>query len=230
MKEMKTFFVTLILLVSVSLTSCIDGGDDSSSSWDLFKYGTVVQSALGGVAVYTDDGLTLSLSNPSAIKYTDGTYPTRIAGYYKLATGETLQTGKTNYTVSFVTGNLIITKNFTQKPDTLKKNYSITSIDGYYIANSYATLFLSFPYKTGSNVSFDMYTQKVGNDTLYVALNYTNGGSDDNSGYQVSQIPYSFKLPSNIEIQPKNDSIWVKVSAKGINGTLVGKARCKYMY
>jgi hypothetical protein len=229
MKEMKTFFVTLILLVSVSLTSCIDGGDDSSS-WDFFKYGTVVQSAFGGVAVYTDDGLTLTLSNPSVIKYTDGTYPTRVAGYYKLATGETLQTGKTNYTVSFVTGNLIVTKNFNQKPDTIKKSYSITSIDGYYIANSYATVFLSFPYKTASNVSFDMYTQRVGNDTLYVALNYTNGGSDDNSGNLISQIPYSFKLPSNIEIQPKNDSIWVKVSAKGINGTLVGKARCKYMY
>jgi len=229
MKEMKTIFVTLTLLVSVFLTSCVDTGD-SSSSWDIYKYGTVVNSGLG-IYVYTDDGLTLTISNPSAIQYTDGSYPTRVAAYYKLATGQTIQTGKTTYTVSVVSASLIVTKDFNQKPDTIKNSYGITSLDGYYIANNYATVFLSFPYKTASNVSFDMYTQKVGSDTLYVALNYTNGGSDDYSGYTASGIPYSFKLPSNIDIQPdQNDSIWVKVTAKGTNGTLTGTARCKYTY
>jgi hypothetical protein len=79
----------------------------------------------------------------------------------------------------------------------------------------------------GGTFGFDFIKQKVGNDTLYVKFNYSKGGA---SGYNNGTTYVSLKLPSYIQdIEPKNDSIWVKVSAKGPNDeTLVKNVRCKY--
>ncbi len=232
MKKIKFIVLCLTLIMVPFLSSCIDNEGSSSSSWDFSQCATVNQSYLGGgITLVTDNGLNLTLTNPSYLKFKDGTYPTRIIGYYKLADGEVLKDGKTSYNVTIVSASVIVTKDFNQKSDTLKNSYNLTSIDAFYIANNYITVSLSFPYANGNNVSFDMYKQKVGNDTLYVTLNYSSGGSTGTAYYQAGQIPYSFKMPTYIDnIQPKNDSIWVKISAKSTYETIVKSARCKYEY
>lgn len=230
MKNLKMIVVTLAMLMGIFFTSCVDTNSNSSSTYDFYGCATVYQAA-GGVLLVTDGGLTLAVTNPSDILLKDGTYPTRIFGYYKLAAGEVLQENKTAYTVEVnnTYSSVIPTKDFNQKPDTLA-NYAITSLDGFFVANHYATVSLSFPYASGSSVNFDMFEQKVSNDTLYVKLNYSKGGATPS--YQASQILYSFKVPEIIsDIQPKNDSIWVKVSARGAYDQIIEKSvRCKYEY
>lgn len=233
MKNLKIIVVAIVMLMGTFLTSCIDTNSNSSSAYDFYGCATVYPADGGGVSLLTDGGLTLRVTNPSGLLLTDGTYPTRILGYYKLAAGEVLQDNKTIYTVEVNTSysSVIPTKDFNQKRDTLANNdYAITDLDGFFVANNYATVSLSFPYAIGSSVSFDMFRQKVSNDTLYVKLNYSKEGAT--TSYQASQILYSFKMPAIIsDIQPKNDSIWVKVSARGAYDQIIEKSvRCKYEY
>lgn len=225
MKQMKFFALVLTFLMGVSLTSCFDSG--SSNSYDGTAFVTVYQSYLSnGVVLKTDDGYTLTPTNPSALLLSDGkSYPERALVYYKFAEGEKFVQGKTSYNVSVEGGMGIEVKSFNNKPDTIKNDYNIIAMDLWH-ANGYVTVASNFYY--GGTVGFDFIQQKVGNDTLYVKFNYSKGG---NAGYNNSGTTYvSLKLPSYIEdIQPKNDSIWVKVSAKGPNDeTLVKNVRCKY--
>ncbi len=224
------FFVALTLIMGISLTSCLDSGSNSNS-FDFAGYATVGQGYLGsGLVLTTDDGITLTPTNPSFLLLSDGTsYPERIYGYYKLVEGEVLQNGKTSYNVTIVSASLITTKDFNQRPDTLKNDYSIASFDGSWIANGYANVGISFYYTTASNVSFDMYEQRTGHDTLYVKLNYSKGGGT--SAYNQYSNVYSFRMPTYIDgIEPEQDSIWVKISANGTNGILEKSVRCKYEY
>ena len=224
MKQMKFFALVLTFLMGVSLTSCFDSG--SSNSYDGTAFVTVHQSYLSnGVVLKTDDGYTLTPTNPSALLLSDGkSYPERALVYYKFAEGEKFVQGKTSYNVSVEGGMGIEVKSFNNKPDTIKNDYNVLEIAPGY-GNGYVTVGVRFNY--GGTFGFDFIKQKVGNDTLYVKFNYSEGGT---SGYNIGTSYVSLKLPSYIEdIQPKNDSIWVKVSAKGPNDeTLVKNVRCKY--
>ncbi|WP_321330777.1 hypothetical protein [uncultured Bacteroides sp.] len=228
MKKIKLVALALTLLVGISFTSCMNS--DDNNSYDGYAFATVSQGYLGSPVLIADNGWTLNPTNPSALLLSDGSsYPERVLIYYKYVEGETVQDGKTDYDITIVSGGGIYTKAFNSKPDTLVNDYSVTDIAPWIDVNrKYLTV--SFLVNYSSNVDFDMYQQKVGNDTLYVKFNYSKGGSDN--AYNNYQDYISFKMPSYIEgITPKNDSIWVKVSAKGTSGsTIVKNIQCKYDY
>src|SRR5574344_1121943 len=139
MKQMKFLALVLTFLLGVSLTSCFDSG--SSNSYDGTAFVTVYQSSLSnGVVLKTDDGYTLTPSNPSALLLSDGiSYPERALVYYKFANGEEFVQGKTSYNVSVEGGMGIEVKSFNNKPDTIKNDYNVLEIAPGY-GNGYVTV------------------------------------------------------------------------------------------
>ncbi|WP_071145133.1 NigD1/NigD2 family lipoprotein [Bacteroides ihuae] len=228
MKKMKFVALTLTLLMGISLTSCFNSdGDDSS--YDAYTFATVSQSYLGSPILIADDGVTtLYPTNSSALLLSDGvSYPQRVYVTFKYAEGESYQENKTSYNVTIVNASVIYTKNFNTQPDTLANDYSVTSIEAWG-ANKYINIYFNVNYS--SNIDFDMYEKEVGNDdTLYVKFNYSKGGGDSSSSYYTNYI--SFKLPTDTDVEPKNDSIWVKIFAKGSGSQVIEKnVRLRYPY
>ena len=139
MKQMKFFALVLTFLMGVSLTSCFDSG--SSNSYDGTAFVTVYQSYLSnGVVLKTDDGYTLTPTNPSALLLSDGkSYPERALVYYKFAEGEKFVQGKTSYNVSVEGGMGIEVKSFNNKPDTIKNDYNNVFPEGHTIIDRHIT-------------------------------------------------------------------------------------------
>ncbi len=226
MKKMKFLAFAVILLMGISFTSCFNS--DDTNTYDGGTFVTVSSGYLGtGLILKSDDGLTLSPTNPSFLLLKDKvSYPERAFVFYKLAEGETYVTGKTNYSVTIVGGYVVNVKEFNLRPDTLQNDYNVASMPNFWYANGYATVRVGF-YYTSNSIDFDLYKQKVGNDTLYVKLNYSKGGGTNYS--QSTTMEYSFKLPYVEGLQPKNDSVWVKLSVKGPdNQALEKNIHCKY--
>nr|WP_320059057.1 hypothetical protein [uncultured Bacteroides sp.] len=226
MKKMKFVALALTLLMGISFTSCLnsDGGNASYSG-----FVTVSQGYLSdNIVLLTDDGLTLTPTNPSML-LVDKKYPERVLLNYELVAGEELVSGKTKYNVTILGGFVIPVKTFNQRPDTLKNDYKISQLTAAWYANRYVTFNIGFTH-SNSIVDFDIYQQKIGHDTLYVKLNYSKGGGD--AAYGDGNTFYSFRIPSSVygQIEPKNDSIWVKILAKGTYETLQKSVRVKYGY
>lgn len=221
---MKFVALALTLLMGISFTSCLNS-DDGNASYSGFV--TVSQGFLSDIVLLTDDGYTLTPTNPSVL-LANSKYPERVFLNYELVAGEEFVSGKTKYNVSILSGYVIPVKTFNQKPDTLN-DYKITQLSAPWYANNYVTFGIGFNY-LNSVVDFEVSQQKIGHDTLYVKLNYSKGGGD--SFYNEGTTYLSFKVPSSVYgvIEEKNDSIWVKILAKGTYETLQKSVRIKYPY
>lgn len=232
--------VVFAALVSVfGFSSCLDS-DGGGSSWDYADYVTVTQGYLGGTVLKTDGGLTLTpLSSSMLSCLSDGKsgYYTRGMVYYKLAEGEIVQEGKTSYNVSIVDGGGIPYKGFNLNPDTLKADYSLTALEysnagltKVWAKNGYVNV--PFYTKINKNVTLDdfhLYATGIKEDTLYTRFHQSGGGGDN--AYQTTGTFISFGLPFNDpefyqlynQLEPKKDSIVIKITAKGENGTTLIK-------
>lgn len=233
MKKMKLAVVFAALVSVFGFSSCLDS-DGDSSSWDAAGYVTV-KEYLGSAYLLTDDGLTLTPATSSVLSGlmngTSGYYP-RAYVYYKLAEGETFTSGKTSYTITQIWGNVLSSKDFNANPDTLQADYSITSLECSGLSNVVWAKngYINVPFTTriGTNVTIDafhLYATGVSGDTLFTRFQQDAGGGDN--AYQTIRTLISFKLPFNDplygQLEPRQDSIVVKIVAKGENNETLTK-------
>lgn len=239
MKKMKLAVVFAALVSVFGFSSCLNS-DGESSSWDGGDYVTV-KEYLGSAYLLTDNGLTLTPTSSSVLSGlmngTSGYYPRAIV-YYKLAEGEIITEGKTSYNISQITGSILPSKEFNANPDTLKADYSITSLEYSSLSNFVWAKngYINIPFTTriATNVTtnaFHLYATGVSGDTLLTRFQQDAGGGDN--AYQSIGTLISFKLPFNNplygQLEPKQDSIVIKVVAKGENNTTLTKT-AKYKW
>lgn len=239
MKKMKLVAVFAALVSAFTFSSCLSDGE-SGTNPDGISY-VVVKEYLGETYLACDDGLTLipvSSSVLSPLKQTTGAYVKRAIISYKLAEGEIFSTDKTTYKISqIVAASGLNSKTFTNRPDTLKNDYSLVSLEAprdygtkVWAKNGYINV--PFTFKTNTTLSmndFHMYAYDAKGDTLYTTFRQTKGA--ENTSTQGEGL-VSFSLPFNSEyynlLEAVNDSIVIKVSAKGENTTLVKTVKYKY--
>ncbi len=238
MKKMRWAVVLAAAWISViGLNSCLD--NDNESSWDAADYVTVKES-LGSPYLVTDNGVTLyptSTSVLSSLLSSDGTYYPRAIVYYKYAEGEAYEEGKTSYNISAIAGGQILdTKDFNAKPDTLANDYPIKALGYSSWTNVWAKNgYINVPFTTmvGTNVSvndFHMYITEVSGDTLCTRF-HQSGGGEETSEMVGSLI--CFKLPFDdsryADLVPDGqDSIVIKVVANGEKEVLTKTIKYRY--
>ncbi len=224
----KKWAAGLVALVSmIGFYSCIDN-DGSGFNWDAADYVTVKQE-LGIAYLMTDNGVSLYPTTTSvlaSLQKSTGEYYPRAIVYYKYAEGEAFDANKSSYNISAIVGGQILdTKEFTESPDTLEADYPITSLEypGWSTIVWAKNGYLNVPFVTtvGTNVNvddFNMYVTGVSGDTLITRFHQSGGG--ENSSESVGSL-ICFKLPFNSsaynELVPTQDSIVIKVVAKGTN-------------
>lgn len=240
MKKMKLAVVFAALVSVFGFSSCLNSDGDNNSSWDAADYVTV-REYLGSAQLLTDNGLVLTPTSSSVlaglVNGSKGYHP-RALVYYKLAEGETFVEGKTSYTISQIVGGTVLpSKEFNTNPDTLKADYSITSFENndfgktIWAKNRYINI--PFTTKATSKVSIDafhLYATGVDGDTLFTRFHQDAGGEN---AYESKGALICYKLPLNSSLYsqliPKEDSIVIKVIAKGENNTtLVKTAKYKW--
>lgn len=233
--------VAFAALVSVfGFSSCLDSGD-GTSGYDWAGYVTVKDDYLTGAHLVAENGVQLmpvSSSILAPLKLKDGSYYKRLSVAVKFLEGEILSEDKKSYKITqLVDYGLLPYKDFNLQPDTLKEDYSLVSLDGDrwrepWAANGYVNV--PFKFRTsGPNLSVDdfhMYTVDAKEDTLYTRLRQTKG---NNSSYDTGETFISFAIPVNsplyYQLEPKADSIVIKITAPGDNGqTLVSTTKYKY--
>lgn len=240
MKKMKLAVMFAALVSALTFSSCLNGDGDSESSWDAADFVTV-KEFYGSPCLLTDHGLTLSPASSSVLSKlvngTSGYYP-RAFVYYKLAEGEVFTEGKTSYNISAIVGGTILSsKEFNIAPDTLQADYSITSFDSSDFGNSLwaknGYINIPFTTKVNSNTTinaFHLYATGVKEDTLLTRFHQDAGGEN---AYQSKGGFICYKLPFNNplynQLEPKQDSIVIKVVAKGENNTTLVKT-AKYRW
>lgn len=227
MKKMKLAVVFAALVSVLGFSSCLNDGDSSpSANWT--GYATVKESYMGTVSLVGDDGLQftpVSSSVLAPLKLSDGTYYKRVIVAVRFTEDEVITEGKTNYKISeLVNYTGVAYKNFTTRPDTLKNDYPLVSLDmgnngKIWAKNGFVNL--PFTYKVNSNLSsddFHMYAVDAKEDTLYTRFRQTKS---EESAYNIGKGVISFALPFDSEyyymLNPKNDSIVIKVTAPGEN-------------
>lgn len=232
MKQMKSLMVALALLMGVTFTSCMN---DNESSWDRALYVTVDESGLwGGVTLMTDDGFTLVPTNPEMLKTTAGTYVDRAFIYLKWAEGVEFDGDiKKKYQVTIIAPSLVPTKDMTDRADTIKADLPLALLGEIWGANGrYLNVPFRFQFSNQEVIAFDLYPEKVEDNVLVMRLRQSLG-KENSTNQQDAFI--SFKIPALSRInnlleqagQPtveaSNDSVYVKVIAKGNNETLTTK-------
>lgn len=240
MKKMKLAAMFAALVLVLSFSSCLNSDGDSGSSWNAVDFVTV-REYLGSTYLLTDHGLTLTPTNSSVlsglVNGTNGYHP-RAYVYYKLAEGETFVEGKTSYDISQIVGGTVLpSKEFNTNPDTLKADYSITSLENSDLGNvvwaKNGYINIPFTTKATSNVTinaFHLYATGVDGDTLFTRFQQDAGGEN---AYQSTGALICYKLPFNNplygQLEPKQDSIVIKVVAKGENdATLIKTTKYKW--
>lgn len=238
MKQMKFLAITLILLMGVAFTSCIDS--DGGDSYDTATYVTVLDNSIyGGVTLLTDDGYTLLPSNPEVLKITATDYVKRAVVGVKWAEGVVFDHDRNKrYKVDIVAREGLPSKTYCSLPDTIKNSYPIVSLGEKTLwgANgNYLTFSFTFNYESQSPVVFDLFPYKAEGDKLTMKLCQSVGAKN---AYNSQDYMMSFELPSsntinellehNIGTQgieggelvvPANDSILVKIIAEGSNSS-----------
>ena len=226
MKKMKFAALFAALISVISLSSCLN---DSSS--DGYDGGAVVslKSYLGSYYYITDDGVSLFPENTNVLaglKLKDGTYLERFYGVFKLSEGEAISPNKTSYKISeLAISDYIVYQPMTTMPDTIKANHGIQDIDGkLWAANGYLNipvLFFTSPTSKVNAYDFQAYATGASKDTLFVTLQQSRNIEANDYPVTSPQL-LSFSMPfgksdfENIfrQVQPKNDTLVIKVSAK----------------
>lgn len=238
MKKMK-LAVAFAALVSVfGFSSCLDSGE-GGPTYDGADFVTV-KEAMGFPYLASESGLTLnpvSSTVLSQLAQKDGSYYSRAYVGFKLAEGEVATEGKTSYKISEINVFYpLLYKGFNMNADTLKADYAITSFESVipnimtlnhiWAKNGYVNI--PFTFKTNKQLSIDafhLYVTDAKEDTLYTQFRQSVG--EDNASQKGNGV-ISFAMPFNKDwnfqekyeqLQPTHDSIVIKVSAKGENGT-----------
>ena len=244
MKKMKLAAIFAGLVSVFTFSSCLNDGD-GGPNYDLYEIVTVEEGSIFGGAVLKGDawGYTytpVSSSVLAGLKTSDGSYYKRAQVGIKLMEGEVITEGKKSYKVSEVGVMTVLNyKDFNLQPDTLKNDYALVSLEDannkIWAINGYVNV--PFTFKTKEQLSmndFHLYAVGAKEDTLVTRLRQTKGSDD---AYQTGSALISFHMPFNRgeffeilnNVQPKNDTIVVKVTAKGENDKeLVSTVKCSF--
>lgn len=219
MKHFKSLLSVVVFALALTFTSCMNGGNENSWDWAGFvtvgsTYGTpVLQVDMSNDVIYP--------TNPDVLKTKDGSYITKALVYIKYVTDSGTGTAKSTN----VKGTIVafeypaLAQKQNDQADTLKHDYPIAQIGNVWYSHGYLSALCQLKYVT--NPELNMYPVKVGNDTLYVKLQYVNGGGENASS--IGQGVFCYSMPSMHDpafsdimegIQQKNDSIVVTVMAK----------------
>lgn len=239
MKKMKLAAIFAGLVSVFTFSSCLN--DSGGSSYDIYEIVTVVDGVYGNTALKGDGGYTynpVASSVVAGLKDSKGNYYKRAQVGIKLMEGEVITQGQKSYKISEIGVLAILNyKDFNLMPDTLKNEYAIVSLQGsnnnsMWAVNGYVNV--PFTFKTKETLSMDdfhLFAVEAKEDTLVTRLQQTKGADD---AYQTGEALISFHMPFNgefyeifNELQPKNDTIVVKVTAKGENDKeLVSTVKC----
>lgn len=243
MKKMKLAAIFAGLVSMFTLSSCLDDGD-SGTNYDFYEIVTVEDGSMYGAVLKGDAwGYTyvpVSSTVLASLKDSEGNYYKRAQVGIKLMEGELISEGKKSYQISEIgVFGILNYKDFNLQPDTLKNDYALVSLetsnDKIWAINGYVNI--PFSFKTNTTLSlndFHLYATGAKEDTLLTRFQQTKG---DESAYQTGSGLISFHMPFNnvefyekyYQLVPKNDSIVVKVTAKGDNDQeLVSTVKCSF--
>lgn len=199
MKKLSLSFLAAIMAV-FGFSSCLGESNGDGRVFDFSAYLTLYS---GGTAAKSDNGLDLTIKNPSALQRKDNTTPTRVFAYC-LVDGEKFDVNnmKSSYHVAIVTDLNpveIPTVQFSKKDD-IQKAYQLKSITDVWAAYGYLNIPIS-GYTDGKvevsswkdwNKLFQAYIDRVEGDKVYVKVaNMTDGN-------YLEEKVYSF--PFNVEM------------------------------
>ena len=241
MKKMKLAAIFAGLVSVFTFSSCLSDGE-GGPNYDLYEIVTVEDGSIFGGTVLKGDwsGYTynpVASSVLAGLKDPNGNYYKRVQVGIKLMEGEVITEGKKSYKISEA-GLLAVLnyKDFNLNPDTLKNDYAMVSLEDsknkIWAVNGYVNV--PFTFKTKEQLSmndFHLYAVSAKEDTLVTRLRQTKGADD---AYQTGSALISFHMPFRgefyeifNEVQPKNDTIVVKVTAKGENDKeLISTVKC----
>lgn len=232
MKKMK-FATLLVALISLfSLSSCLS--ESSNDGYDVYAEVSLKPGSLGQYYLITDAGIIFYPENStvlSSIQFKDGSYLERFVGAFKLSEGEVFDAYKNTYKVSEIAVNSTVPyKSMTTQPDTIKADHGIYDIhNNVWATNGYVNVPIYYYYSSASQVSvndFNLYATGASQDTLFVTLKQSR--AIDSSEYPVTTPQViSFSMPFNNydfytiynEVQPKNDTLVIKISAKSYDNS-----------
>lgn len=239
MKKMK-LAVAFAALVSVfGFSSCLNS-DGNSNYPDFQATVTVTGDELMGYRLYADNGSILIPTSQSAAqlpglkKIKRALVAFNIAGEEKVSTLEPNKSYNVildpQYSGSIPTSTVIDT--YQNEPaDTLMKNQDpITSIQGLYAVNGYATTTMTIPYNRSNlfymNAGYDSSKDvDPSTNTLTLTIYYDNNSQN---AYDSGSSPFSFKLPESEYGQFTADSINLVLKAKTANsGNDFEEVKCR---
>jgi len=203
MKCIKLVFSLSVLLVALTLTSCLDS---ETSKRQYVSYVTVVESQM---ALLSDDGYTLYPSDFSGFAGLE-----RACVLYTLQDGYPVNEGSKVLHVDIDTSQSfgIYTKSIIQTsvPIDSLENKSLTDFN-LFAANGYVTTYATFMYQNKAYFDLVRDLNKESNDTLYLKFNFNKGATD---GYCSAYSYNSFRLPGDLRYDfSGKDSIVIAVSA-----------------
>lgn len=219
MKCIKLIFSLSVLLVALTLTSCLDS--DSSKQ----PYQAYVTVEDGGMTLLTDDGYTLYPSDYSGFSSLERAYVV-----YTLQDGYTNDGSVLHVDIDTSQSFGIYTKSVIQTSAAIDslENKSLTAFNYMWAANGYVTTNVSFMYQNKAYFDLIRNLNKESNDTLYLKFNFNKGDAD---GYYSAYSVNSFRLPGGLRYDfSGKDSIVVAVSANVNSETKTFYSNYKFNY
>lgn len=230
---MKIVAVLVAFLSVVSFSSCLDS---DGASYDFYDYVTVSQDYMGRTCLIGDySDITMYPSNSSVLSpllMNDGSYYKRAYAGIKLAE-EYNQTKKTFNISEIYVSYAIPYTSFNTRKDTLNGDFALSNLNKVWAKAGFVNVEFGVDVASSNVASFykdiHMYVTGAQADTLYTKLRYVKP-TETGQNYSVLT---SFELPKYASeyymLQPKNDSIVIKVEAEGkLNEDL--KAFAKYSF
>ena len=233
MKNFKTAFL-LLTLMSVSFTSCLDSDSDYQPSYVAFV--TISESIYGGTQLKSDFGnYSIQPTNTLASAGLEGAKRALI-NYY-IPEGTEITESTTSIPGQLFPGQCspIPISRISTRPDTCGTSKITKFRDfstGYY---SFPSMWaqsgyvnVSFQYSAASAAVIDMVQDSIKQDTLFLGLrvNIKNEGQSIGVPFVCFKLPEYYDLV-NEGLLPKNDSIFVSVSAPVDNGS--GSAKTEFV-
>lgn len=230
---MKIVAVLAAFLSVVSFSSCLDS---DSTSYDFYDYVTVSQDYMGRTCLIGDfSDVTMYPLNSSVLSpllMNDGSYYKKAYVGIKLA--EEYNPTKKEFNISEIyVSSVIPYTSFNTRKDTLTGDFGLSNLNKVWAKAGFVNVEFGVDVETANISSFykdiHMYVTGAQADTLYTKLRYVKPTTTGQNYIVLT----SFELPKYSSeyymLQPKNDSIVIKVEAEGkFNDDL--KAFAKYRY
>ena len=228
-----SFLAAIVMFVAATFTSCL-GDSNDSRVYDFSTYMTVESNGTYAVA---DNGMNLTIMNPSALQRKDGNTPSRVFAYC-LVDGEfDVNNMKSAYNVKIATEYTPseIPTVALSKAEDIEKCYSVLRIYDMWACNGY----LNVPIiaKVDPNVKIDSwkdwnklfqaYFERAENDTIYLRLaNLTEGSYNYEDIFSFPINTLLTQLIQTHQITPKDGKISIVVSSAYKDDNV--KASCTY--